>query len=503
MSTAPTLLLLCGSLLRAGIVQPGMPVPARTWTDDQGRSFEAELLRLEGDEVVFRDVKSGEEYRRAAERLSEADRQFVISRLVKSLRNRSERLRAQASAQLVEIGLDAVPALIEELNHKNGGPGSAQTLVKIGEPAIPLLLGRRRPINYTHTLSLLALRRGGQRIPAPILGGTSRRTRPLPPRDVLDRIEDRSFTGVVDPVVEVLLQMPREALLGALRREQPGVCPGFITELTWEAELMAYKGVAVEERIVDVLAALVEHESDSVRCAAEAALVGVLQKDNAGNPTAAIGVFTERLSAADPKTRLEAASALCWRRPGLLGGYMVPRPDARGLIFSTLADVLTESTDPEARQQASELFCRLGLSVDPQIVPDLARLAGVDDLPGIKGRAVGLLGEAGADADTAVPALIEQLKNPDDSQRAAVVRALRRIGVSEPGHIDALMTAAKNSDDGVCASIVNGFVRGDFGPIDRPQLARLRRALTSNRRLTNRWKGIIIAQTRRHPAWKR
>jgi HEAT repeat protein len=194
---------------------------------------------------------------------------------------------------------------------------------------------------------------------------------------------------------------------------------------------------------------------------------------------------------------------LCWKKPGLLGAYMVPRPDAEVLVVSTLADVLTESTDPEARQQASELFCRLRMSVDPQIVLHVTRLAGIDDLPEVKSRAVALLGEAGARADTAVPALIEQLKDPDDSQRAAVVRALRRIGVSEPAHINALMTAAKNSDEGVCASIVNGFVRGDFGPIDFSQLSRLRSAVTSNKRLKRDRKGIIIAQTRYHPAWKR
>jgi len=57
------------------VIEVCFSAQARTWTDKTGRSMEADLVRVEGDEVVLK--KGKKEYRLSLEKLSQEDQDFI------------------------------------------------------------------------------------------------------------------------------------------------------------------------------------------------------------------------------------------------------------------------------------------------------------------------------------------------------------------------------------------------------------------------------------------
>ena len=204
---------------------------ARVWTDDRGRTVDADLVRVSDGNVVLRVVATGQEHSWPLAKLSKADQAFASStyRLITSLRNRNPDTRNQAVDQLVDIGLDAVSALIEETNHKNGGKGSMEALGKIGSPAIPRLL------------------RHGERVRREQEGR-------------LDYARNRLL-------VQLLLPMPAQDVLAAVQREKEEVRIAFVHMLS-----MPYGHM--DEQRLDLVAEMVDDPSVLVQRTVFGFLVG-------------------------------------------------------------------------------------------------------------------------------------------------------------------------------------------------------------------------------------
>ncbi len=202
------------------------PALARIWTDHQGRTVDADLLRVEGGTVVLREVATEREQRWPLANLSEADQAFATStyRLVTSLRSRNRDTRDQAAEKLADIGGDAVAALIEELKRKNGCEGSIQTLARIGVPAVPYLLRR---------LSTMSLK---------------------------DVERSRRETGIPNPAATALLRMPAPTVRASLEHESEELRVLFLSHVG-AAPDAALHGEAMDEIAVGLLPGLLDSEN--------------------------------------------------------------------------------------------------------------------------------------------------------------------------------------------------------------------------------------------------
>ncbi|MBC8875780.1 MAG: hypothetical protein H8E44_40665 [Planctomycetes bacterium] len=418
---------------------------ARIWTDDQGRKVDADLVRVSDGKVVLRVLATGQEHAQPLAKLSKADQEFVIHRLIMSLRNRNPDTRDQAVNQLVGIGLDAVPALIEEADHKNGGKGSMEALEKIGEPAIPHIL------------------RHGER-------------------------EWREEKGRRDyPLNQLLLRLPAQVVLAAVQREKEEVRIAFVHVL------LMPPGLTDEqfgfERRLDLVAGMVDDPSDLVLRAVFECLISY---DPFGTRPAVIHAFRRELTSPDPLTRILAARGLCVpKQTGL-----VPRDhDACKEVLDTIEDVLTKPQDHDVRGFAARQFEYL--RVDKAMVPGLKKWLASRE-PEISAVAAKQLANLGPDAVDAVPDLIKVLQapkvaqakaagrrptsqTPQSRQRVAAVGALSAIGLSQPDVVDVLLAAAGDSDQHVCSAIISAFRDADLVPPDARN--RLTEAIMGNTEL--------------------
>ncbi len=379
---------------------------------------------------------------------------------------RHPRLSSGASRRLVEIGVIVVPSLIAELTHKNGRERSTQTLVKIGEPAVPFLF---------------------------------RAECEIPPITVLNHAKDKTVVAELHPVTEALLRMPPAVLLAAYAREGEDTRRNLINRFEVQARILAAAGKVADERAVNFLASVYEFEKEceALRRAAWDALVRIAQDDWEGTPSEALRIFTEHTKAADPRMRIEAASALCWKYPkkpegrygfaeaigiALAGenAYILsPRPEARHLILTTVADVFNEAGAADARLLAHDFFThRLRTGADAAMLPDLIRLVEYREDSYVNAKAAELMG---ADARAAVPALHAWIRRANNEDLGIAVTTLRRIGLAEPGVIEAQLDAAADSNWTVCSSVIQGFRQ--YGRITYQQRERLLEAIYGNKRL--------------------
>jgi len=325
---------------------------ARIWTDDQGRTVDADLVRVSDGNVVLRVVATGQEHSWPLAKLSKADQAFATStyRLIMSLRSRDSGTRDRAVDQLVDIGLDAVPALIEETNHKNGGKGSTEALGKIGAPAIPHLL------------------RHGERV-------------------------WREQKGIREyPLNQLLLRVPAQVVLAAVQREKEEVRIAFVHMLLMPPGLTDEQ--SGRQRRLDLVAGMVDDPSDLVLRAVFECLISY---DPFGTRPAAIRAYRRELTKArDPVMRILAACGLCvLTQTGRTSAAFVPRDDARKEVLDTIEDVLTKSQDRDGRSAAARLFEKL--AVDKTMVPRLKKLHASKD-PDISAAAAKHLASLGQDA---------------------------------------------------------------------------------------------------------
>jgi HEAT repeat protein len=92
-----------------------------------------------------------------------------LKRNIKALNDGREGVRRFAVRRLTEIGVDAVPDLIEALKQKHGfsHDGAVAVLTAIGAPAIPLLINamndENREVRWGAAAVLGALREEGAR----------------------------------------------------------------------------------------------------------------------------------------------------------------------------------------------------------------------------------------------------------------------------------------------------------------------------------------------------
>ncbi|MCU0873209.1 MAG: HEAT repeat domain-containing protein [Pirellulaceae bacterium] len=408
-------------LAAAMFALPPHPASGRIWTDSRGRKVDADLVRVDSATVVLRVVATKREHFWPLTNLSERDQAFATStfRLVTSLRSRDEKRRDEAVEKLADIGVDAVPSLIEELKHKNGCEGSIEALVRIGEQAVPYSL---------------------------------RRLSTTPLNDVE---RSRKENGIPNPAATALLRMPAPTLRASLEQGSKELRVSFLSHVGAAPGDMLH-GATIEEIAVSLLPALLDSQAPSVVKAAESALVRVVQRNTKDASTAAFQILRQRVEGADLPTRLECAIETCRDEGGIIPLF-TPPPVAENFVRSTVMEALTESGDDEARRSATKLLPFFKWDAVPG--PDLIKLLKVDDLPQVRRVAVGMLGSRGADAKPAIPALVELLKAREQKLATTVLSALEKIGLSEPGGLDALVDLAGEGDEATCAALRNLFMR--------------------------------------------
>jgi hypothetical protein len=400
------------------------------------------LVRVKDGKVVLRVVATGQEHAQPLAKLSKADQEFATStyRLITSLRNRNPDTRDQAVDQLVDIGLDAVPALIEEMNHKNGGKGSIEALGKIGAPAIPHLL------------------RHGERV---WREQQSRRNYPLN-----------------QLLVQLLLAMPAQDVLAAVQRQKKEeIRVAFV-------HMLSIPDGHMDEQRLDLVAGMVDDPSVPVL----RTVFDFLFIWGAGSTRPAVldAYRRELTKAGDPGLQVLAARGLCvLKQTGRLSAVLVPPDDARDrdLVLDTIEDVFTKSHDLDAWSAAARLFG--DLAVDKAMVPRLKKLLASRAV--ISTAAAKQLANLGPDAVDAVPDLIKVLQAPkvaqakvvgrrprpqtqQSRQRVAAVHALGAIGLAQPDVVDTLLAAAGASDQYVCSEIIIAFRDADLVPHARNRL---------------------------------
>ena len=156
-------------------------------------------------------------------------------------------------------------------------------------------------------------------------------------------------------------------------------------------------------------------------------------------------------------------------------------------------EAITESQDADARRSAAELVPHLTIFRCAAPVSDLIKLLNVDDLPKVRGGAVRGSPNAVRDAKPAIPALIQLLKVPEHRLLTGVLLALEKIGLSEPGVLDALVTLAAESDEGTCAVLRNLIMRQRSVLFNKREsvdvLGRLYQAVIANNRLSTDFRG--------------
>ena len=148
---------------------------------------------------------------------------------------------------------------------------------------------------------------------------------------------------------------------------------------------------------------------------------------------------------ADPDPRVRRMAVRAW-------GRIRPNP---AVSVPLLSNVLRDA-DPTIRTEALNILADIGKPA----VPTLTRLLGRDDVVYYCCMA---LGEIGADAAAAAPALVEVLdKNPRPEVRREAALALGSIGPAAPAGVPGLINALSNRDSVVVAGAA--YALGRIGP---------------------------------------
>jgi hypothetical protein len=372
-------------------------------------------------------------------------------RMVIAQRSPNKRTRDRATEQLVKVGLDAVPALIEELSHTNGREGSIHTLARIGEPAIPLLLRRLRKI--PDTTGLMRVKPGGS-----------------------------------SPELAALLKMPLPTLRAALDRESESLRSLFLCHIVADPA-RTFTDKSVVDSVAGMSASLLDSGDASVRTAARDALAVIVRDGTQDASVTAFRTLSKRLQAADVGARIEMAIELCTVESAVLSVTLIPPPIAEEFVRSTIVEAITDCKDVETRRKSAQVLPHVKLSWNVASITELIKLVEVDDPPEVRAYAAHIISGLDADAKSAVPTIIHLLDSPEDDVRKAAAAALNKMGLSEPGVIDALLGAAGDSEAGTCATIINIFRQAALA--DPSVLDRLTRAITDNRKLSAESKGRL------------
>ncbi len=140
---------------------------------------------------------------------------------------------------------------------------------------------------------------------------------------------------------------------------------------------------------------------------------------------------------------------------------------------AAIAAIATVLVRPEPSERRAAAW---GLGVSGQaasaVGDAVARLARVDESPGVRAASARALGGIGSRA--AVPALSLALGDPSESVRAAAAQALVRLGPT-PADVDALVGALSSSDAYVAAFAA--WSLGNLGAAAEPAVGELARAL--------------------------
>jgi HEAT repeat protein len=146
----------------------------------------------------------------------------------------------------------------------------------------------------------------------------------------------------------------------------------------------------------------------------------------------------------DPDKHVRAAAAR-----GLFE-LNVPREQ----VIPALADLLAEK-DPQVRGHVVDALASLGEKALPRLIKALQH----DDTQGL---AVAVIRQLGPKAKDAVPALAEELKDPDAAYRREVCFALASIGPGAKPAVPALVKALSDADEGV--RHIATYALGKIGP---------------------------------------
>ncbi len=307
----------------------------------------------------------------------------------------------------------------------------------------------------------------------------------------------RRETGIPNPAATALLRMPAPTVRASLEHESEELRVLFLSHVG-AAPDAALHGEAMDEIAVGLLPGLLDSENPPMGEAAKRALAKALHGNSKDASAAAFRILHQRVEGADLPTRLESVMAL-GRPEGSLGCVFAIPPAAEEFVRSTVMEAITESQDAEARRSAAELFPHLKIFRDAAPVSDLIKLLNVDDLPKVRAGAVEMLAGRGAAAKPAVPALIQLLKVPEHSLLTGVLLALEKIGLSEPGVLDALMALAAGSDEGTCAVLRNLIMRQRSVLFNKREsadvLGRLYQAVIANNRLSADFRGNWGSET--------
>jgi hypothetical protein len=216
---------------------------------------------------------------------------------------------------------------------------------------------------------------------------------------------------------------------------------------------------------------------------------GLLVEADRETPPAGLPALIERLEGPEPGTRAAAARALGalgamarGAAPRLLAalkdaneGVRFDAARALAAIGPLAADVpplaaSLDSEDPFVRGFAAWSLGNLGAAAE-EAVPALAHALRLDDTHVVVAAALARIGPAAA---AAVPALTEALASPEHGRRWRAARTLGRIGPAAEGAVPALTRALGDVEEAVRLHAARAL--GRIGAAARPAAAELQRA---------------------------
>lgn len=175
----------------------------------------------------------------------------------------------------------------------------------------------------------------------------------------------------------------------------------------------------------------------------------------------AVTVLTESLKGSDPRVRAAAARGL----------FELNAP--RELVAEALGDMMADK-DPVVQANVAEALASLGEKAVPRLIKALQN----DDLQPL---AVAVINRLGPKAKDAVPALIDELKDPNPEYRREVEFALATIGPDAKAAVPALVKEL--NDDDVRVRRTACYALGKIGPAAIDAIPDLQKGLSSDDKL--------------------